>query len=636
MQIYINKASASSTPNWKLAALKQGTSFEYVSENRLFSGSDGYTLTITFPLKDCPQNQAIFGHINRADVAAQKVIFDCEIRDKGFYKFGCITITEINEAEVKTQFLDGRSEQNFDKTLDKIYINELDLGQPTITAKTAITPANAWLGLAFGYNGVALPWVNDASGNIQNCATFVPEVRDGQGHLISNSRFDWHADTKGLSWQPYLLYITKKICEQIGYSYDFSDWEAKEEYKYLLICNTLPYSWYTPQYARALPHWSVEEYFAKLELFMGCEFNFDHRAKRITFAFTKNILSAKTPVRLDNIVAEHSTEVKVENDKCEYSEAKNLAYKDCSHQMSKYYSCDWFIKSWTAYEGSVARYDTMTQLLSANQWLASWNGSNMRGSNMNKLLYAADLDAYFIVRTVSRVQNGYMLDGKTKRWIYKCVLQPVNLLGPRIVDDSDDAPTDEIEFVPACIDYTDDTYGFAMFLSFGGYDEETTHTSFRDGPEPFSNAWYEQRNSYFSQTQPAQSLAAGESEKKAEYYDKIYIGWWDGATSAEASTPPHPHVDNVVVNADWSGYFHPHFSLRLNDRLANRFGMALPIEPTQKTTFKFIADKVPDVRAPFIIRGKRYVCEKLTATFTESGMSQLIKFVGYPVKEGQD
>lgn len=603
MQIYINK-STSQNPIWKLAALKQGTSFDYVSENRLFSGSDGYTLTITFPLKDCPQNQAIFGHINRADVAAQKVIFDCEIRDKGFYKFGCITITEINESEVKTQFLDGRSEQNFDKTLDKIYINELNLGEPPTTAKTAITPANAWLGLAFGNNGVALPWVNDASGNIQNCTTYTANTNGQPG-----GTFSWHTDTKGLSWQPYLLYITKKICEQIGYSYDFSDWEAKEEYKYLLICNTLPYSWYTPQYARALPHWSVEEYFAKLELFMGCEFNFDHRAKRITFAFTKNILSAKTPVRLDNIVAEHSTEVKVENDKCEYSEAKNLAYKDCSHQMSKYYSCDWFLKSWTAYEGSVARYDTMTQLLSANQWLASWNGSNMRGSNMNKLLYAADLDAYFIVRTVSRVQNGYMLDGKTKRWIYKCVLQPVNLLGPRIVDDSDDAPTDEIEFVPACIDYTDDTYGFAMFLSFGGYDEETTHTSFLDGPEPFSNAWYEQRNSYFSQTQPAQSLAAGESEKKAEYYDKIYIGWWDGATSAEASTPPHPHVDNVVVNADWSGYFHPHFSLRLNDRLANRFGMALPIEPTQKTTFKFIADKVPDVRAPFIIRGKRYVCE---------------------------
>jgi hypothetical protein len=35
----------------------------------MFSGSDGYTLTITFPLKDCPENLAIFGHINCTDVA---------------------------------------------------------------------------------------------------------------------------------------------------------------------------------------------------------------------------------------------------------------------------------------------------------------------------------------------------------------------------------------------------------------------------------------------------------------------------------------------------------------------------------------------------------------------------------------
>ena len=126
MQIYVNN---------QLAALKKGTSFEYVSENRMFSGSDGYTLTITFPLRGCPENLAIFGHINRADVAAQKVIFDCEIRDGSFYKFGSITITEISEVEVKTQFLEGRSEQNFDKTFDKVYINELDLGAPPTTAK---------------------------------------------------------------------------------------------------------------------------------------------------------------------------------------------------------------------------------------------------------------------------------------------------------------------------------------------------------------------------------------------------------------------------------------------------------------------------------------------------------------------
>ena len=103
MEIIIN--------GWQ-AYMKKNTSFEYISENSLFTGSDSYTLSITFPLKDCPQNIRIFGHIHRKDVEKNKVVFDCEIRDKEFYKAGTITITQINEVEVKTQFLEGRSEQD--------------------------------------------------------------------------------------------------------------------------------------------------------------------------------------------------------------------------------------------------------------------------------------------------------------------------------------------------------------------------------------------------------------------------------------------------------------------------------------------------------------------------------------------
>ena len=55
--------------NGQQAYLKKNTSFEYISENPLFTGSDSYTLTITFPLKDCPQNIRIFGHLHRQDVA---------------------------------------------------------------------------------------------------------------------------------------------------------------------------------------------------------------------------------------------------------------------------------------------------------------------------------------------------------------------------------------------------------------------------------------------------------------------------------------------------------------------------------------------------------------------------------------
>ena len=121
MEIYVDH---------KLAVLKKGTSFDFVSENRYFSGADSYSLTITFPLAGCPENLAIFGHINRKDVVTQRLLFDCEIRHGSFYHHGSITITEISDVEVKTQFLEGKSVSNYSDDFDVIYINEMNLGYP--------------------------------------------------------------------------------------------------------------------------------------------------------------------------------------------------------------------------------------------------------------------------------------------------------------------------------------------------------------------------------------------------------------------------------------------------------------------------------------------------------------------------
>ena len=610
--------------NGKRAMLKKGTSFEFVAENRLFSGSDGYTLSITFPLRHCRNNLDIFGHINRADVIAGKVIFDCEIRDKAFCKFGSITITEINDTEVKTQFLEGRSEQNFDVTFDDVYINELDLGSATDTNDSR--PEYAWDPFTNKMKCVALPWVNDYSGNIQNLADFHPEERNSDGSLKARSYYSWNADCSGRSWQPYLLYITRRICEAVGYAADFSKWEEKEEYRYLLICNTLPYAWETGGFARALPHWTVAEYFEKLELLLGGEFTINHRGKTIDFAFTEATLLAIRPVRLDNIINEHTVEVTVEEDKCEYREAKNLVYKECDHEMWKFYSCDWFIKAWKA--GAV-RYKSMRELLEANRWLASWNGSTQRGSNRDKLLYAEDVDAYFIVRSLSKTlvekRGGFM----PNRYEYKMELRPVNLFGGRLVSDDEDADEIEIEFVPAWVDETEDKYGRCLFLSFSGYDEnDSTGTSWSRDPyqrkEEIDNTLY--------QPHAFQSLAAGERNKKAEYYDRIYIGWWDGAQSPNGKLP-HPYVEDIEIAEDWSNFNNIHFSLRINHTTLNRRRTAHAINSRQKSTFKFLSDTIPNPRAVFFIRGKKYLCEKLTATFTEHGMSQLIKGVFYQIVE---
>ena len=188
--------------NGQQAYLKKNTSFEYISENPLFTGSDSYTLTITFPLKDCPQNIRIFGHLHRQDVEKNKVVFDCDIRDKDFFKSGTIVITQIAEVEVKTQFLEGRSEQNFDDTFDDVYLNQLNLGYPDAEERkpSSMDAQTAW---NVGYpvrKWVALPWVNNTSGNLQNAV-----------EKDSNGKFQWASDLRTLTFQPYLLHILNKM-----------------------------------------------------------------------------------------------------------------------------------------------------------------------------------------------------------------------------------------------------------------------------------------------------------------------------------------------------------------------------------------------------------------------------------------
>ena len=57
-------------------ALKKGSSIEYVSENRIFTDADDYSLEIELPLAECPQNINIFGLLTRRDIYTEEIFFD--------------------------------------------------------------------------------------------------------------------------------------------------------------------------------------------------------------------------------------------------------------------------------------------------------------------------------------------------------------------------------------------------------------------------------------------------------------------------------------------------------------------------------------------------------------------------------
>lgn len=107
---------------------------------------------------------------------------------------------------------------------------------------------------------------------IRDTATVTLNVNGAQAKQMMSELEQTISDTnkKYLTSMPrwltpsYLLFITKKICQATGFTYDFSPWETSED-RSLIICNAIPAAWDVPAIARALPHWSFPEFFAQLE-----------------------------------------------------------------------------------------------------------------------------------------------------------------------------------------------------------------------------------------------------------------------------------------------------------------------------------------------------------------------------------
>ena len=655
--------------NNKLAYLKEKTSFDFISENSMFTGSDSYTLSITFPLRDCPQNTAIFGRIHRQDVEKDKVVFDCDIRDKNFFKSGSITVTEISEVEVKTQFLEGRSEQNFNDTFDNVYLNSLSLGYaPNVLTANSHIPDD-WRPYPEN-NFVPLPWVNNTSGNLQNEAKYDSSTRQWSWNLYSsNSR---------LTFQPYLLYILEKICQCVGYTYDFDE-IRQSNYKYLLICNTLPYTWAAWNFAIALPHWSLTEFFEQLELFLYGEFTINHKAKHISFAFTTKLVKATKPVYIHNVVNEYTTEVSQEEES-DYLGVKNIAYAENGNRFWAYRSCEWYIRE---HKEEAVVYEHLADLMNfaktlklsgyyrtdtARGFRELYSRGYPPGSDGHKLFYAKDVDTYFIMFCYdAKLLNESSVGGNTYHWYqYYNRLEPINQFGKRIVDrDADDI---ELKIVPAWIDDTDDEHGPCLFLecgemgsavqwtdvtddngntsggftggsgggSFGGRRAPAKAGSFggsRSGSGTSSSDYddTDYDSGELAQSKVGRAIAKGEQDKADAYFDNIYMAYWDGYMLFQGKQPC-PIIDSIMVSNDFTWVEAP-YSLRLNHPTpeVNRAAM-YEIDGKKKYNFSFLlgeSEDIPDTRNIFHIKGSRYLCEKLTMRFTEKGRSQMIKGVFY-------
>ncbi|MDE6693753.1 MAG: hypothetical protein K2K05_10250, partial [Muribaculaceae bacterium] len=382
-------------------------------------------------------------------------------------------VLKISEGEAECQFAEGRCAQTLEDPFEDVYVSGLDLGSPTVTDPTKISPLQAWKSIDDGASEVALPWVNENSPTAPN-----------NWVNYSGGSYSWDAEVSALSWQPYLIVIAKRICEAVGYEHDFSEWE-ESEMRHLIVCNAIPGGWGMHQYARVMPGWTVSEFFAKLELFLMCEFDFDHKAKSVRMRFSKNAIEDIDPVAIDDVVDSYSVEVSQSDDtQCNYIATKRIAYKECSHPMWNFYCCDWFVEG----NNMMRYYNTLAELIQKNKCRVSekggettvewgqplWDGLQIANFNtVNSLLYAKDVDTWYVFRAIGKRNFG-----KVSAPLY--VLQPVNVFGSGSSEKDSDG-SEEIEFVPACVMDTyvaeDDDKGYMLFLN-PSFSEQTGGMSY--------------------------------------------------------------------------------------------------------------------------------------------------------------
>ncbi len=628
----------------KTAVVKSGSNVQYVVENRAFSKSDSYTLSIEFPLKNCQQNIDIFGHLNRHDVDRGLIRLDAELTcGPTFSRYGTLTVVSANEESVKCQFLEGRSASNYDTTFDDIYINEIQITPPDIPM-TMLT-VDDWL----CYKSIddtpyiCIPWVNDGSGLLQNAV-------DMTTHKLK---------TTHPTPMYFLLSLTRLILDSTGYSYDLSEWNATK-HRHLLCCNVLPAAWESMNIASALPHWTLTEYLEQLELFLGGDFDIDHTAKTIEFHYAKAHNDSLPLVAIDNVTDDFDVETS-EKDDTGFADTKVYKYSSRDDDDWQYLSCQDLIDGynshyyefplWLTFFRALLNGDSSTY---ANLLKYTPNFTQTAGaySYFHNLYRVKEYDTYFAMRCIATWEDGTSKTTSGANVKFNSNKpQMLNIYGKSMDNAPENTTEEEINIVPARIDWTD--YGYAVFVPVpsdsGATDSVDTFTTYEQIPARSSFIWGDTRktNIYnnnftddFTATwRSSTPIRAIENDTDStEYLSSLFVAYWDGTNyygKHDSALQACPIVDKLTfydqgASLDEPLYL-PQYSMRLSDRES-----AYPtttadgtkksaVNVKTKYTFSFLADSVPDPRAVFLVHGQKFICGKITATLEDNGLKRLMK-----------
>lgn len=340
---------------------KSGSTIKLVRENPIFTEAGDYTFDITLPLAGCPQNQRAIGLRHRPEVRLDDLCgkrMPFALQTTVLRIDGTAVVTSVNQEEVKVQLLAGASDLNVSATTPAgtdVYIDEMDLGRAyEKEASDAYEEGDRYIEgkpYALPLRDGLRKWVQEkandgqiyGSAGVTDCVLFpvwssadagFANARGLREYFISGTKTEekyrypitsssgTYDDGLVFAAQPYLVVIIERVLEALGYCVERND--IRETWmKDIFVANTR--SEY--KFANVMPHWTVREFLDEVRRFFGVSIIVPKAGVAEIIRRANYYNAASSVISLTEVSDEHSADIDDDEDGGKDISTANVDYE---------------------------------------------------------------------------------------------------------------------------------------------------------------------------------------------------------------------------------------------------------------------------------------------------------------------
>lgn len=570
-----------------------GLDIKLVMENPYLKESGSHTFEITFPL-DIPENRVVFGCVNRLDVSKRTNTFgNCKLFDGSrLLLSGTGTVVSYSNESVKLQLLaesrSGRSSA-MGRFIRDIAFPEIDNASKSWCKHNKVQVDSSIV--SQGYGGVKGRYAffticNVTTGNKYNLVTRSTTVQGGEVFFLKRPVL-----------QPNLMYVLNKVLEGIGYQVTANDFD-QAPWNCLYIVNLK----HSTKIENALPKWKVETFLTEFCKLFNAVLLYDDDSHTVQVKSYASV-NAFSTVSFERVSAFES---EYDEDGISFIGSDNIRYNLESCGEEKYVR---EIPADALEAFAVRHYTTLAEMTAAL--------GGMTEMEKKTTIFLCDETGYRYYRKVDE-QEFYE---EVACGFFTVLVKEGN---------TPSSPTTDLRMVPAPIgniELRDDEVIWAPDeRSFGA-----CLMPCGDGPDN-DNATADDEDEFTTVQEVLENGVSVDSRNEED--DVMMLVFLAEQTESFRITDSPIQYDYIVlksfadrresnVSLPWSlALAHPG---SVNYFVGQFHRKDVSIDAHNMIPVQFFSDKIPDPKSVFIFDNKRFLCARIEAKVSDSGLDNLMK-----------